>query len=127
MKLLKHLITSLIITATVNASVVLEKGQVAPYSGLLFTQEEAQKLKNELQELSLTKELNVSLNNSLELYKKSQIVYEDSILVLQNRNDILVQTIKDLEPRSDLEKIGLFALGVLTTTVITYAAAQALK
>lgn len=94
--------------------IVLEQGKPAPSTGLFLPQDKAQQYRKDLLDLDYTKLINTSLNKSLlELETKVQKKDEQLNLYIE-QNDKLAKSSYNLQQNKDLERIGLFVLGILT-------------
>lgn len=120
--MIKYLCVFLLLSNQVLGASLLDKGAPAPFKGLLFSIEEAQNVKNQLVELDYTKELNKSLNRSVDLYKLQIKTQEEIFDIYSKQNEKLENALKHEMSNSQLEKIGYFFLGIITASIVVYAA-----
>lgn len=122
--------TFLIIVTSLNArpSILLEQDQKAPFKGLLFTENESKEIKVQLIQLDALKEMNKSLERSLELQKLEIELTRNSLNLYKEQNNDLTEVIKsNNKSLTSWEKVFYFSLGIITTTAIVYATSHALK
>lgn len=139
MKILKIFLINVILTsyscyalelkdlAPNNDVKVLKKDDPAPFDGLLLSNKKANEVKNELVERDKVKEINKSLEISLNLEKENFKLSEDKNKLLINRNDELSKQLQDSREMSDIKKILWFALGVVATGGAVYGASKLAK
>lgn len=108
-------------------SIVLKKGEVAPYDGLLLTQEKATDTKNKLIEREDLLLINQSLNKSIELYKKNEDLYTIKVEKLTEQNTKLATSLYETREFTPLERAFYFGLGVVATSLAFYGAYQLAK
>lgn len=109
------LILSLIFSISANSeenALYLSKGTKSPYDGVLLTIPYA----NEVKQGML---LNESLQTSIDIYQKNEVVYKTEIEQLQTQNSSLTQEIR--RAPDGWTDLIYFALGVVVTTSIVYA------
>jgi hypothetical protein len=111
------LILSSIFSKSVKAEDVisLEKDQKAPFSGVLFSPEKANEVKRKILERDLYKELSESQDRTISLYKSNSELADKKLDLLTTQNDKLAVALKDAQGMNTLERVALFALGVLAT------------
>lgn len=104
-------------------SVLLQQGQPAPFSGLLLTNERADRAR-------MAEEQNVqyiliqdSLNTTVKLYKEREEIREKQVNVLLEQNVVLSSSSR----LTDWEKIGYISIGILATVAAGYGIRQATK
>jgi len=124
LKMFKSILCILLVCSNALAEDVvhLTKGAVAPYTGYLFPDDQAQDMKNKLQayyDLNLQLE---SYKRSVELYSKNEVIYQKQLDLLSVQNDKLVNTTQQSLSMSNYEKFGYFALGILATGLAVYSA-----
>lgn len=130
---MKLFITSLILlaftiqSALADQSVNINKGEKAPYTGVLLDQEKAEKLRDELIEKDALVKTNESLNKSIILYKSNEEILSGQKDMLLKQNISLTETLNDTRTTSDLVKVGYFVLGVAVTGLAVYGAAKIAK
>lgn len=123
---LKILLSSLTIASSAQAYDVklLEKGDIAPYRGLLFTEVSSKKLQRELQECDKTQRINESLKVSIEIYKKNEGLFLSDIEKLKAQNKNLEEAVVKAKDNSWLENAAYFGLGALASGLIVYATSR---
>lgn len=121
---LKNLLTILLIFLTIKSNkafaeeaIVLNKGQSAPYTGLLLSEEKANEIYNDLNKYKL---LNKSLETSISLYKQNEEIYDKRINNLLQQNDKLVTNLQQARSTSNWEKVLWFGLGFLSVGLGIY-------
>lgn len=102
----------------------LDKNQPAPYAGILFTTQDAQDLRKQLIDLDTTKMINTSLTKSIDLYKSNEDLYQKEKQILLDRNDNLAKTLYSQQHLNDLEKVGIFVLGIAATGLAIWGVGQ---
>lgn len=117
---------SLIIFSTLLSSlswaedtIVLHKGALVPFDGILFSSEKAADVKNKLIERDAYFQLNDSLNKSLNF--QQDIINRDNNKnkLCMDQNDNLAKSLYSERQMNDLEKFGLVLLGI-GITGLTY-------
>ena len=123
MKTKKNLLTILLVFLTIVNSVkaddaiVLNKGQVAPFSGVLLPEIKANEVYSDLKNYKL---LNESLEKSITLYKKNEESYDKKINILLEQNDKLATNLHQARTTSNWEKVLWFGLGFLSVGLGIY-------
>lgn len=103
-------------------SVLLQKDEKAPFSGILFNNEDANKIRIQLLERDTYEQLNMSYEKSLKLMKDNEMLKDEQIKLLSESNLTLIQKLKDEREVGTWERIAWFALGVLATSAAVYGA-----
>lgn len=106
-------------SAIAEDSVVLDKDKPAPFSGILFSPEKSQDIKNKLIERDAYIELNDSLNKSLSFQQDIIQRNIDKNNLCLDQNDKLAKSLYSERQMNDLEKVGLVLLGI-GITGLTY-------
>lgn len=113
-------------TSTVKAEdnkvVLIEKGQSAPYSGLLFPKEDANKIRVELLELQTLRLLNESYEKSFDLMQKNNDLFAKKESLLLDQNEKLSLALVESRQNNSIQKIIWFSLGILVTGISVYGA-----
>lgn len=125
---MKYLLIAILICNTCLAddgAVVVSKGDAAPFSGVLLSNEKANQLKVISIEHDEYKLLNDSLNRSINLYKSNEAVYDNKVNVLLQQNDKLAVDLYSARQTTMWEKLGFFVLGVAATTAAVYGVKKA--
>lgn len=125
-KILKICLISLVSANSAFAYDVklLKKNDPAPYAGFLFTLDSAKSLSLELEDYDKQKELNLSLNTSINLYKQNETTFKQEISQLQAQNADQLKAIQDAESNSFWKKAMWFGIGALTVGLGAYATAH---
>lgn len=118
------LMVGTILTTNVHAEdvVILQKDSPAPFTGLLFTQQKANELKNGLVERDGLLKINESLNKSLTLQDNIIQKKDEGITTLLDQNDRLAKSLYNERTVSDWTRAGYFILGVIITGAAFYGA-----
>lgn len=103
---------------------ILEAGKPAPFTGVLFPSEVAQKVRVQLIEGSEAKALNESYLRSIELYKSLQTNNDEKVNILLTQNDKLARALNDSRTVSSFEKTIWFIAGILLTGGAVYGASK---
>lgn len=111
-----------VVKAEDNKVVLIEKGQSAPYSGLLFPKEEANKIRVELLELQTLKLLNESYEKSFDLMQKNNDLFAKKESLLLDQNEKLSLALVESRQSNSIQKIIWFSLGILVTGISVYGA-----
>ena len=119
----------LIITSNcfANEAINLKKDERAPFEGVLFPFDQAQKIRYQLLECDIKKELVVSYEKTIRLYKENETYYDNKVNILLKQNDELSKALTESKTSSDLSKILWFGLGVVATGLAVYGAKQITK
>lgn len=130
---MKTLLTFLMIgLITINSSfaqeaIVMKKDERAPFEGVLFPLEQANKIRYQLIECDIKKELNLSYERTIKLYKENEGYQENKVSILMKQNDELSKALTESKSTSDLQKIIWFGLGVIATGLAIYGTKQITK
>lgn len=125
MSLGKNLLILLIIalnlnSALANDAVYLEQNQKSPYSGILVPEEKLQELRKSIIELTNQKEINLSLQKSVDLYKQNETLLENKVKTLTDQNNKLAETVYSAKDNSNIEKFAYFFAGAILTGLTSY-------
>lgn len=117
------LLVSLLLIGSVDVSNAqdaqyIDKGQPAPYSGILFTEKKAQDIRSELLEGDKTKLLLETEKHRSQRFLQV-IELKDEEIELYNKQNQRLMKVND---RSDTMNIMWFGLGVLATGLAVYGA-----
>jgi hypothetical protein len=102
----------------------LKKDERAPFEGVLFPFEEAQKMRYKLIECDIKSQLNESYERTIRLYKQNEIYYDNKVNILLKQNDELAKALNEAKTTTDIQKIIWFSLGVVATGLAVYGASQ---
>ena len=113
------LVSSMIVNNLAHAdeAIVINKGQAAPFTGLLLTEEKANTVYNDLNKYKL---LNESLEKTVVLYKQNEDLYDKKITVLLEQNDKLAENLQQARSTSNWEKVLWFTLGFFSVGLGIY-------
>lgn len=96
----------------------LEKGEPAPYRGILFDEEQANTLYNEIE---TSHQKVTSLEKINLLYKDNEELYEKKLNILLTQNVNLTNALSNSEKNKEVSKIIWFAAGVSAVVLGAYA------
>jgi|SRR5271166_3846139 len=120
--LIASIVTSSCFADTIPYSVILKKDQPSPYDGVLLNKLGAQKVLDTYNDLDKERELNFSLENSLDASQKNESILEKEASELQKDNTTLQVALTKSNQNGFWNKALWFGLGLLTTGAIVYAA-----
>jgi hypothetical protein len=108
------LLISLILAprSSADQAVGIDKGQPAPFSGVLMDQEKANAVKIGLQERDLYKQIVDSQSRSLDLLKQNNTYAENKVNLLLEQNDKLAERLQSAQSLNNWERVGLVILGM---------------
>jgi hypothetical protein len=123
------LIALLIIPQPVFADAVtnIEKGQPAPYSGVLMDKQKAEKVRDELIEKDALVKINESLNKSIILHRNNEDIITNQNKMLLNQNIEVTKALNETRETSTITKIGYFLGGVIITGAAVYGASRLVR
>lgn len=131
---MKQIINSLLALSLFFNSVVaqaeikyLEKGNVAPYTGYLFTPDHEKRYRlidQELEYYKKTSQLNEDLNK---LFESKVKVMDDRILIRDQQIDTLSKRLTESKEGEFFTKLGFFILGALVTTGVAFGVSRAIR
>ena len=104
-------------TAYANDAIVLNKGQAAPFTGLLLTEEKANTVYNDLNRYKL---LNESLQTTVGLYEQNEKIQDKKVNTLLEQNDKLAKDLMQARSTSNWEKVLWFGLGFISVGLGIY-------
>jgi hypothetical protein len=121
---LKNLLVTLLVSlmvinnvAMADDAIVLNKGQSAPYTGLLLTEEKANSVYNDLNKYKL---LNESLERTVTLYEQNEKLQDKRVNILLEQNDKLAINLQQARTTNNWEKVLWFGLGFLSVGLGIY-------
>jgi hypothetical protein len=103
--------------AMADDAIVLNKGQSAPYTGLLLTEEKANSVYNDLNKYKL---LNESLERTVTLYEQNEKLQDKRVNILLEQNDKLAINLQQARTTNNWEKVLWFGLGFLSVGLGIY-------
>ena len=104
-------------TASSEEITLLEKGQPAPFRGLLFSQEKATELYNQFESLG---EKIKTLEKINALYKDNERLYDEKVNALLDYNAKLTDVLIKTENQKQLDRVIWFGLGFLSVGLGIY-------
>ena len=120
---MKKLITLLLIVCSpvyAQDTVVLHKGDIAPFDGVLLSQPKAEQVRQ------------IKLDLDLKLVEVDILTRQNKLLMAytatsEQHIQSLSKQVVESRDNSMLGKIGYFLLGAATTTIIAYGVSQSLR
>ncbi len=116
-KILSLLMMTMILSQNVRAdkSIEIPAAELTPFASILMDKEKADKVHIQLLERDLYEELSDSQQKTINLYKSNQSLEDEQIKTLTSQNDKLSESLKSAQGMNNLERFGIFALGVIAT------------
>jgi hypothetical protein len=128
LSLLLTLTLSISLTSSSKAeTVLLEKGNPAPYTGFLLDKETAQLSRVKIIEGEEAKKLNLSYEKSIQKYQSNELLYQTQVQTVLEQNDKLSRSLRDSQGMGTWERIGWFVGGIVITGAAVYGASQLRK
>lgn len=128
MRLISILLVFLLsFSALAQDSVPLNKGQAAPFEGILFTTEKAQSIRKELIEKDQFKMFNEALLQNEQYYEKIIQNKNKQLDLTLNQNERLVKQAEKAGSLTTLEKALWVGAGVLATSLAIMGAGSLAK
>lgn len=103
--------------AFAQETVPLREKEPAPFSGVLFSNEEANKVRREKLELQQTKKINESLVNSLKLSETIDNVNREKVNLVVSQMDILSKNLQEERNVNNWERAVWIGVGILAAGV----------
>lgn len=110
-----------------DGAVSIRKGDLAPFAGVLLTNDKANELNNGLNERDQYKLLNESYTKTIKLYRDNEELYQSKVNLLLTQNDSLSKSLYDARETTAWERFGWFALGVVGTSLAVYGVKKAIQ
>jgi hypothetical protein len=98
-----------------DKSIEIPAAELTPFASILMDKEKADKVHIQLLERDLYEELSDSQQKTINLYKSNQSLEDEQIKTLTSQNDKLSESLKSAQGMNNLERFGIFALGVIAT------------
>ena len=98
----------------------LNKGQAAPFDGLLLSNEKSKLIKQELLDKDQLDAINASLSRSVDLYKSNESIYTDKVNILTQQNTDLAKSLNDARTTTNWEKALWLGIGFLIPMAAFY-------
>jgi hypothetical protein len=127
LKQIKNLLIGLIIVSLTNNgfaqdSIAINKGTPAPFSGILFTKQKSEQIRNELIERDQFKIFNKTLLDNSEIQQKIIGNQKLQVEILLNQNERLVKQTEKAETMSNWQRATWFGLGIISAGFAVYGA-----
>jgi len=110
--------------AFAQETVMIKKDERAPFEGVLFPLDQANKMRYKLIECDIKIQLNESYERTVKLYKQNETYQDNKVNLLLKQNDELSKALTESKSTSDFQKIIWFGLGVLATGLAIYGTKQ---
>lgn len=120
---MKKLISLLLLLASpayADQALPITKGQPSPVTGTVLDTEKASKIQNELIDADACQKENTSYQQSIDLYKKNEVIYNNENSMLLARNVDLSKALNEAKETSDLTKILYFVGGIIVVGTAAY-------
>lgn len=108
-------------------AIVLNKGDIAPFAGILMDNNKANNIRLQLTNLDFHKALNSSYEKSIKIYKDNEIYYSNKTNILFKQNNELMDQIRTNASLNKWENMAWFGLGILVTVAGGLLVRQAAK
>lgn len=103
---------------------VINKGQVANCSGLLFSPEASKQMDEAIADSKYFKEVNGKLIERKKLTDEEISILDQRLKLYMNESNVLAKELSSRNSESSFQRIIYFGLGVLATGVAVYGASQ---
>lgn len=103
---------------------VIEKGQTANCSGLLFSPEASKKADEAIEDVKYYKSLTDKLGSRIEYSNKEVDILEKRLKLYMDQSNILAKEVVNRENEDKWQKVIWFGLGVLATGAAVYGASH---
>lgn len=107
--------------------VVLKKGDVVPFDGVLFSKEKELQLRQLTLDKQALEKQNETLNKLFEFQQKEIEITTARIILHQEQNNILADKVVRQQENTFWQNVAYFGLGVVITGVVSYGAFQIYK
>lgn len=91
----------------------------------VFSPNKAKEVRDKLIDLDTYQKLNESLNRSIELYKKNEVINDNKINLLLEQNDTLAKNLMAERTVGNWERFGYVLLGIVMTVGAGFAIKKA--
>lgn len=102
-----------------------QKGYTLLQDSWIFSPAKAKDVRDRLIDLDTYQKLNESLNKSIELYKKNEVINDNKINLLIEQNDRLAKSLLAERTVGGWERFGYFLLGIVATVGAGFAIKKA--
>ncbi len=123
-KLIRVAMTLLIISTrssfAIPNAVSLSKGESAPFTGVLLSDSYSKEVYRELNEVNKYKLLTKSLQESVLVYEKNEIIYKQEITQLTDQNVNLAMAVQEAKTNSFWTKALWFSVGFVLSGATVY-------
>lgn len=120
--LLVMILLTFSVTVRANDVVSIQKGEVAPFSGILFSENKAQETRRELLELDKARLMVKSRDERLDILQTRIELKSEEVELYRNQNDRLIRQNESNKSIGNVERMVWVGLGVLATVGAVYAA-----
>lgn len=126
---LRYVLSLGLVVANVRAEdvVPIQKGEVAPFTGLLFPKDKAQEQANKLIELDFEKAMGLSKTRQIDMYKGLLEASEQQIEIWHSTSKELAKQVNSEKGRREWLIAGGFVVGASLTTLIAFAVNKAVS
>ena len=124
---MKNLVLTILLSALASNTcyadeiVHLNAKDPAPFAGVLLSDKQAKVVYGELKDYDNVKLINKSLNDSIVIYKKDEVIYKNEISEVQTENLVLRNAVDDANTNNFWKNALYFGLGILTASAVVYA------
>lgn len=106
---------------SLDSAIVLKKGDITPYDGVLLSNSQAKVIYGELKQFDNLKLINESLNKEVTLHEANETEFQKQIIELKSQNTDLSTNLEKASSDNFWRETLFFGLGVLSTGLIVYA------
>jgi hypothetical protein len=122
---MQKLFLGLLLSANVMAATVIDKGQVSPYKGFLFTEQEEQQLRDQSIELEADKQRIQLLMEQSKIYESNQKIMQEQVTLWRDQAHSLAKINAEKQELQFWKNTFFFTLGAALTTAIVYGVSHA--
>ena len=120
----------MIFSVTIRADdnvVSIKKGEIAPFTGILFTEQKADDVRRQILELEKQRYLVQSRDEKLDIFQVRFELKDEQIELFRQQNDRLVKQNQTNRSVGSIERMVWFGLGILATGAAVYGAGSLAK